>query len=73
MRCVAAAKRHDDKRYNDSLFRAYKTLTYLRRAHRPEAYEEGLLLIRALEYARSGKTLDAFSVHLNRHISSLAA
>lgn len=61
-RCVKAAKQGDDKRYEDSLSRARTTLSYLR--SRPEAYEEGLLLLRALDMARRENSLAAFSAHM---------
>lgn len=51
-RCVRAAKQGDCVRYDDSLARAYRTLGQLRKAERPEAYEEGLLMLRGLALAR---------------------
>ena len=54
-RCISAAQRGDMERYYDSLERAYTTLEYVRKEHRPEAYEEGLLMSRALEYARGSQ------------------
>ena len=50
-RCLRAADDGDEKRYADSLSRAYRTLNYLR--SRPEAYEEGLLLLRGLAFAKN--------------------
>jgi len=44
---------------------AHRTLEYLRNAGQPEVYEEGLLLLRALEYARRDHTLPIFSKNLN--------
>lgn len=38
-RCVAAAQKGNEQRYKDSLDRGYRTLDFLRRAQRPEAYE----------------------------------
>lgn len=68
-RCIAAAEIDDETRYQDSLDRAYHTLTYLRTANRPEAYEEGMLLLRGLEKSRFAKTLPAFKKHTNSLIS----
>lgn len=48
-RCVGAREAHNELRYQDSLARAHKTLGLLRKAGRPEAYEEGILLCRALD------------------------
>ncbi|MDO8522478.1 MAG: hypothetical protein Q7S08_04330 [bacterium] len=57
MRCILASESQDNQRYESSLVRARKTLGAMRSTHRPEAYEEGLLLMRAMEYARvSGHT-----------------
>ena len=71
-RCASAAQEGDEKRYQASLERAHRTLGLLRAAHRPEAYEEGLLLLRALHYAREGKTLAHFISDLNRVIEPFA-
>lgn len=50
----ASAIRHGDNvRYDDALSRAYRTLEELRRTSRPEAYEEGLLMLRGLTLARA--------------------
>ena len=65
-RCITAAHSGNAQRYTDSFNRAMKTLSYLRASHRPEAYEEGLLLVRGLEYARSLKTLDVFGAQVNQ-------
>ena len=64
-RCIAAAEDNNEPRYASSRARARKTLHVLRDAHRPEAYEEGLLLMRALEYARADGRLEAFRIQLN--------
>jgi len=64
-RCITAAEENNIERYTSSLARAHKTLRSLRAAHRPEAYEEGLLLVRALEYARREGRLEAFRIQLN--------
>lgn len=71
MRCVVAAQAGDEKKYEDSLVRAHKTLTHLRATGRPEAYEEGLLLLRALFYAKANKSLESFAKHLNRMVSAI--
>lgn len=52
-RCASAAKRGDEARYADSLSRAHRTLEQLHKAARPEAYEEGLLMLRGLAFARA--------------------
>jgi len=69
MRCALAATGGDEKKYEDSFARAQKTLSFLRAVGRPEAYEEGLLLLRGLVYAREDGTLDVFSRDLNKMIS----
>ena len=63
VRCIKAAEKGDEVRYQDSLVRAHKTLAHLRMAKRPEAYEEGLLMLRGLEYARSDNELKSFQVN----------
>lgn len=52
-RCISALKRGNDVRYDDSLARAYRTLEALHTTSRPEAYEEGLLMLRGLALART--------------------
>gem|GEM_PF-6035752 len=69
VRCVAALDHGDEGRYRDSLARARRTLGFLRASNRPEAYEEGLLLLRGLEYARQDNTLDMFLDHTNKLIT----
>ncbi|HEY4527400.1 MAG TPA: hypothetical protein VJK53_06200 [Candidatus Paceibacterota bacterium] len=64
-RCAAAAVNGDAERYAASLRRAHLTLGHLHHAGRPEAYEEGLLLMRALEYAREDMRLETFTQQLN--------
>jgi len=71
MRCVSAAKRDDSGRYDSSLARARKTLSFLHKSGRSEAYEEGLLLLRALEYAEKSNMLDEFSADVNKIISPM--
>ncbi|MBI4088677.1 hypothetical protein HY415_01125 [Candidatus Kaiserbacteria bacterium] len=69
-RCITAAKQGNEVRYNDSLARAYRTLEELRKTERPEAYEEGLLMLRALALARATpETLTSFQSSLNSLIS----
>jgi hypothetical protein len=65
-RCVAALHAGDEKRYKDSLDRAYRTLTFIRNANRPEAYEEGMLMIRGVYHARSQGTLFSFNEQVNK-------
>ena len=62
-RCVSAAQVNDNESYDDSIDAAYHTLAHI--TDRPEAYEEGLLLLRALEYARRDHALPIFSKNLN--------
>jgi len=71
-RSARAALENNDARYEDSLSRARATLGYLRFAHRPEAYEEGLLLLCALAYARTEGRLSAFCAHLSTLARSFA-
>jgi hypothetical protein len=62
----------DPVRYESSMLRVWRTLELLRDTGRPEAYEEGLLLTRALEYARESNELDSFKNKLNRIMETLA-
>lgn len=65
-RCINATKQGNEDRYADSLARAYCTLEDLHKTKRPEAYEEGLLMLRGLEFARTApKTLASFQSSLN--------
>ncbi|OYV63003.1 MAG: hypothetical protein B7X03_03470, partial [Parcubacteria group bacterium 21-58-10] len=60
--------------YDDSLARAYRTLEGLHKAARPEAYEEGLLMLRGLDLARgSADRLTSFQVSLDSLIGIFAA
>ena len=73
-RCISAAKQDDEARYEDALVRAYRTLEELHKAARPEAYEEGLLMLRGLDFARStSKTLSAFQSSLDSLIAAFSA
>ena len=70
-RCASAAKQGNESRYNDSLARAYRTLEQLHETARPEAYEEGLLMLRGLDLARTvPESLDSFKTSLDSLISS---
>ena len=71
-RCVSAVNSGNMKRFSDSLKCAHKTLSFLRDSNRPEAYEEGLLLLRALQYARTNGKLREFNEELNKLISQYA-
>lgn len=65
-RCVSAARRGDTVRYDDSLVRAYRTLEDLHKTARPEAYEEGLLMLRGLALARATpEALSSFQLALD--------
>lgn len=73
-RCVSAAKQGNESRYEDSLARAYRTLEELHKTSRPEAYEEGLLMLRGLALARKApETLAAFQTSLDSLISVFSA
>lgn len=73
-RCVSAAKQGNEDRYKDSLLRAYRTLEELRKTARPEAYEEGLLMLRGLALARATpETLTSFQASLDSLISVFSA
>lgn len=72
-RCVSAAKQDNETRYDDSLARAYRTLEQLHKAARPEAYEEGLLMLRGLELARiTPETLTSFQSSLDSLIGAFS-
>lgn len=73
-RCVSAVQQGNEARYQDSLARAYRTLDALRQTNRPEAYEEGLLLLRGLAFARATpNTLTSFQSALNSLIGTFSA
>lgn len=73
-RCVNAARQGNETRYNESLERAYKTLEFLHKTARPEAYEEGLLMLRGLALARTTpKNLTAFQASLDSLIGEFSA
>lgn len=73
-RCITAAKRGNEARYQDSLARAYNTLELLHKTARPEAYEEGLLMLRGLALARvTPEALSSFHVSLNSLIGAFSA
>ena len=66
---IIRAARATDAAYEANMQRVLRTLGLLRAHNRPEAYEEGLLLMRAIEYAREGQTQDV----LERNVSNLIA
>ena len=73
-RCVSAAKQGNEARYEDSLSRAYRTLEELHKTARPEAYEEGLLMLRGLALARTTpETLTSFQTSLDSLIGTFSA
>ncbi len=73
-RCVTAAREGNEERYNDSLNRAYGTLAQLRKTNRPEAYEESLLMLRGLAFARrTPETLISYQSALNALVSTFSA
>ena len=73
-RCITAAKKGNEARYEDSLARAYRTLEQLHKTSRPEAYEEGLLMLRGLALARPAPdTLASFQSSLDSLMSVFSA
>lgn len=73
-RCVSAARQGNETRYEDSLARAYRTLEDLHKTARPEAYEEGLLMLRGLILARTApESLAAFQAALDGLIVPFSA
>ncbi len=58
-RCMSAMREGDEERYQDSLERGYQTLDYLQHSERPEAYEEGLLMLRGVALAHEDPALRA--------------
>ena len=73
-RCITAAKDGNETRYEDSLTRAYQTLELLHKTASPEAYEEGLLMLRGLDLARATpETLASFQSSLDSLISVFSA
>lgn len=73
-RCITAAKEGNETRYQDSLARAHKTLEALRASGRPEAYEEGLLMLRGLAFARATpESLSSFQTSLDSLITTFSA
>ena len=64
-RCISALQAGNLARYEDSLARSQNTLALLREAKRPEAYEEGLLLLSGLKYAREDDKLESFRSNVN--------
>ena len=73
-RCITAAKQGNETRYEDSLARTYRTLEELHKTARPEAYEEGLLMLRGLALAReTPEALASFQSSLNSLIGVFSA
>jgi hypothetical protein len=64
-RAVRALQKGDQERYVQAKTLARRTLMRLREAHYP-AYEEGLLLMRALTYAADAKILPEFLEYVGR-------
>jgi hypothetical protein len=56
----------DEERYRNSLARARRTLLAMRANNRPEAHEEGLLLVRGLQLAKMAGNLKDFEQALNK-------
>ena len=73
-RCITAARQGNEARYDDSLVRAYQTLELLHKTARPEAYEEGLLMLRGLAFARATpEALASFQSALDSLMSVFSA
>jgi len=73
-RCITAAKQNDKARYEDSLSRAYRTLEDLHKVERPEAYEEGLLMLRGLALAwETPEALVSFQTSIDSLIGTFAS
>ena len=73
-RCITASRHGNETRYEDSLSRAYCTLEDLHKAGRPEAYEEGLLMLRGLALARATpESLASFQTSLDSLINVFAS
>src|SRR3989338_9122612 len=73
-RCITAAKEGNEARYEDSLARAYRTLEALHKTARPEAHEDGLLLLRAPPLPRTTPApLSSFQSSLNSLVSTFAS
>lgn len=73
-RCITASRQGNETRYEDSLSRAYRTLEDLHKAARPEAYEEGLLMLRGLALAQATpESLASFQTSLDSLISVFAS
>ncbi len=70
LRCAVASAGGNRKRYRSSLIRLRSSLKYLRKAGRPEAYEEALLLMLALKCAKEDNNISKFKEDVNRLISS---
>ena len=66
LRCVTALEAGNIDRYKDSLARAYRTLSFLRPLGRPEAYEEGILLCRAVQLVAETKKFKECSDGINQ-------
>lgn len=72
-RCAIAAEDGNEQEYARSLERAFHTLSLLEKENRPEAYEEGLLLLRGLEYARASGMNSGFRRQVDQVIAPFAA
>ena len=73
LRCSLAIEEGKSGRYQSSLRRARRTLLKLRDCRRPEAYEEGLLLLRAMEYAKTPEQISKFHTQIHRLIGTLSS
>ena len=68
---IIRAARATDETYEASIERVKRTLQLLRTCGRPEAYEEGLLMERALIYARESGTQDMLERTVNALITPM--
>lgn len=73
LRSALAAENSREAEYELSLERVYRTLRLIEKENRPEAFEEGLLLLRGLEYAREAGALAEFRENVNELIEPFAA
>ncbi|HEY4517378.1 MAG TPA: hypothetical protein VJI74_00625 [Candidatus Paceibacterota bacterium] len=71
VRSISALDHGNLNQYQDSLGRAYQTLTALRATKNTGAYEEGQLMIRGLLHAKARGTLAQFRHNLNRIVPIL--
>ncbi|KKW20056.1 MAG: hypothetical protein UY63_C0002G0015 [Parcubacteria group bacterium GW2011_GWA2_51_10] len=72
IRCALALESGNIKNYEASRERAWKTLSRLEKENHPEAYEEGLLMLRGLLYAHASQELSRFRRNVDDLIAPFA-